>query len=256
VQHDLKVPDGIRTPPIGNSTFRPVTGTHAQISRNAVISAAMIDEHSFTREAITRSLQELCHFLEIMSFATCDECLGSTRKFDVILYHAHESVANHYNNDERLEWVKKLLPVAPVIMLSKVDSVNSIRAAFTMGVRGYIPTVSTTLELAIEIMFLVKCGGAFVPLSGLSSGRIEPGETPNPITKQQFTPRQMAVIELLKLGKSNKIIAYELEVSQSSVKFHVRNIMQKMNATNRTEVASRAHDLEVSGSSVRGVHAA
>jgi DNA-binding NarL/FixJ family response regulator len=239
---DLDVPDAISSPSIRNRPLRPATGNHAHCPRSTVIAAAMIDEHSLTREAITVSLQELCQFVQIMSFATCDECLGSATKFDVILYHAH-GLANRYNNDERLGWVKKLTAVAPVIMLSRVDSVNTIRAAFTWGVRGYIPTVSTTLNLAIEIIYLVTCGGEYVPLSGLSPGRVELEKPANPTAKQQFTPRQMAVIERLKLGKPNKIIAYELEVSESSVKAHIRNIMQKMNATNRTEVASRAHDL-------------
>jgi DNA-binding NarL/FixJ family response regulator len=242
VQHDFKVPDGVRTSPNGAGLLPPTTGTYVHFSRSAVISAAMIDEHSLTREAITRSLQELCRFVEIMSFATCDECLGSMKKFDVILYYVHDILENHYNNNERFGWVKKLTAVAPVIMLSKGDSGNMIRAAFTWGVRGYIPTVSTTLELAIEIMYLVKSGGEYVPSSGLSPGRIKPEKSANPTAKQQFTPRQMAVIERLKLGKPNKIIAYELGVSESSVKAHIRNIMQKMNATNRTEVASRAHD--------------
>jgi DNA-binding NarL/FixJ family response regulator len=242
VQRDLDVPVGVSTPPIRNRPLRPATGTYVHFPRSAVISAAMIDEHSLTREAITRSLQELCQFIEIMSFATCDECLGSTKKFDVILYHAH-GLANRYNSDERLGWVKKLMTVAPVIMLSRVDSVNTIRAAFTSGVRGYIPTARTTLGLAIEIIYLVTCGGEYVPLSGLSPGRINSEKPANPTAKEQFTPCQMAVIERLKLGKPNKIIAYELKVSESSVKAHIRNIMQKMNATNRTEVASRAHDL-------------
>jgi DNA-binding NarL/FixJ family response regulator len=43
------------------------------------------------------------------------------------------------------------------------------------------------------------------------------------------------------LGKTNKLIAYELKMSESSVKTHIRNIMKKMNAANRTEVVCRAH---------------
>jgi DNA-binding NarL/FixJ family response regulator len=49
--------------------------------------------------------------------------------------------------------------------------------------------------------------------------------------------RQAAVIEALRQGKPNKIIAYELEMRESTVKVHVRNIMKKLKARNRTEVA-------------------
>ena len=58
-----------------------------------------------------------------------------------------------------------------------------------------------------------------------------------------FTARQAAVVEALRRGKANKIIAYELKMRESTVKVHVRNIMKKLHATNRTEVAYLANRL-------------
>jgi DNA-binding NarL/FixJ family response regulator len=58
-----------------------------------------------------------------------------------------------------------------------------------------------------------------------------------------FTRRQVAVIDALRKGKANKIIAYELNMCESTVKVHVRNIMKKLNARNRTEVAYLANEL-------------
>ena len=52
-----------------------------------------------------------------------------------------------------------------------------------------------------------------------------------------FTHRQAAVIDALCSGKANKIIAHELSMQESTVKVHVRNIMRKLKAKNRTEVA-------------------
>jgi DNA-binding NarL/FixJ family response regulator len=212
--------------------------------RNSMISLAVIDEHSFTRESIARSLQELCNLLEIVSYATFDECLESAKNYDVILYHAHDSLANIKHNDERVCHLRELQSLGPTIILCDVDSVDSIQAAFDTGVRGYIPTVSTTLEMAIEIMFLINVGGTFVPPTGLAPGKNAPQGLRRPITTQSFTPRQSAVLDRLRVGKTNKIIAYELKMSESSVKAHIRNIMRKMNATNRTEVACRAHEFE------------
>src|SRR5437899_9987955 len=67
--------------------------------RNAVISIAVIDEHSFTRECIIKSLTELCNLLDLVAFAGCDDCLHGPRTHDLILYHAHESVATRDNNE-------------------------------------------------------------------------------------------------------------------------------------------------------------
>jgi DNA-binding NarL/FixJ family response regulator len=55
--------------------------------------------------------------------------------------------------------------------------------------------------------------------------------------KSMFTVRQLTVIESLRQGKSNKVIAYELNMCESTVKVHVRHIMKKLGAKNRTEVA-------------------
>ena len=51
-----------------------------------------------------------------------------------------------------------------------------------------------------------------------------------------FTPRQMQVLTCLRQGMSNKIIAYQLEMCESTVKVHIRHIMKKLRATNRTQV--------------------
>jgi DNA-binding NarL/FixJ family response regulator len=63
-----------------------------------------------------------------------------------------------------------------------------------------------------------------------------------------FTSRQMTVLFHLQRGNANKIIAHELGMSESTVKVHVRNIMRKMNATNRTQAVYKARQLWESGS--------
>ena len=228
----------------GGCQSQPTIGK--MVDRGATIAIAVVDEHFFTLECITRSLREICEPLEIDAFANCDECLSSVRPRDLILYHAHESVATH-ENDQCGGVIKRLLGIAPVIVLCDADGIESVLAAFEIGARGYIPTASTTLKLAVEIMHLVKAGGTFVPPSSLSARRISPQRTIRvATTTHQFTERQLAVLGGLKRGKTNKIIAHELKMSESTVKVHIRKIMKKLNATNRTEAVYRAHELEIS----------
>ncbi|MBV8797547.1 MAG: response regulator transcription factor, partial [Hyphomicrobiales bacterium] len=54
------------------------------------------------------------------------------------------------------------------------------------------------------------------------------------------TAREAAVIRAIQQGKPNKVIAYELNMCESTVKVHVRNLMKKMKAKNRTDLAMRA----------------
>jgi DNA-binding NarL/FixJ family response regulator len=58
-----------------------------------------------------------------------------------------------------------------------------------------------------------------------------------------FTARQSAVVEAVRHGKANKVIAYELNMRESTVKVHIRNIMRKLKARNRTEVAFLTNNL-------------
>ena len=52
-----------------------------------------------------------------------------------------------------------------------------------------------------------------------------------------FTQRQAEILDCLRRGMANKLIAYELDMCESTVKVHIRHIMKKLNATNRTQVA-------------------
>jgi DNA-binding NarL/FixJ family response regulator len=64
-------------------------------------------------------------------------------------------------------------------------------------------------------------------------------ETPELASQHEttFTPREIEVLHRLRQGLQNKIIAYELGMSESTVKVHLRNVMKKLNASNRTQVA-------------------
>ena len=216
--------------------------------RKAAISMGVIDEKSFTRECITRSLQALDDRLDIVSFATSDDCLQNMKSYDLILYYAHGAVAYWDNDSEKLLSLKRLLNTVPVIILSDIDCPDSLIQMFESGARGFIPTTNTTLPQIIEIIALVKVGGIFVPMSSLSLRRaMGQGATARPVSSGQFTPNELAVLDRLKLGKANKIIAHELGLSESTVKVHIGRIMKKLKVTNRTQVVCRAYALAVAG---------
>ena len=64
--------------------------------------------------------------------------------------------------------------------------------------------------------------------------------SPVPRPSGGVTAREAAVIRAIQQGKSNKVIAYELNMCESTVKVHVRNLMKKMKAKNRTDLAIKA----------------
>jgi DNA-binding NarL/FixJ family response regulator len=134
-----------------------------------------------------------------------------------------------------LSRVSELLPEIPVAVLSDYEDPESIREAFNLGVRGYIPTSLASL-VAVEAVRLVCVGGTFAPAAALLSQSDRPHSSAGEPLKA-FTQRQSQILDCLRRGMANKLIAYELNMCESTVKVHIRNIMKKLNATNRTQVA-------------------
>ena len=89
---------------------------------------------------------------------------------------------------------------------------------------------------------LISAGGTFVPANALRSTAAKPDDQPEGERQRRsdgrdLTPRELSVIDLLREGKPNKLIAARLDMQESTVKVHVRSILKKLNATNRTHAA-------------------
>ena len=136
--------------------------------------------------------------------------------------------------------------------------------ALDCGARGYIPAclgieaMLTAVRLSVEGALFMTPASVLAMRSTLDSqkepGAAETGDLAG-VVDGQFTSRQAAVADHLRRGKPNKLIAYELNMCESTVKVHIRNIMKKLRVTNRTEasyklnlVASQAErDLALGG---------
>jgi len=214
----------------------------------------VIDEKSLTRECITKCLQALDARLEITAFATCDDCFQHAENHDLVLYHVHENLNEWKSDKKELILFKKLLNTVPVIVLSDIEEFfYTVSEMFESGARGFVSTTNTTLEQIITIIELIKVGGVFVPPNSLSFQRSKGRDVmTRSAFNDQFTNSELAVLDRLKLGKANKIIAYELGLSESTVKVHIGRIMKKLKVTNRTQVVSRAYALTKSGSDSSG----
>ena len=138
-----------------------------------------------------------------------------------------------------LQFLESMAIETPVVIVSDIDDVNYVVRALKGGARGYIPT-SLSLNVAVEAVRLVEAGGTFVPVSSLAMDRNKQQSIAR--TGDRLTERQMMVVEALCQGMANKQIAYELGMSEHTVKVHLRHIMRKLRARNRTEVAVLTKD--------------
>jgi DNA-binding NarL/FixJ family response regulator len=207
------------------------------------LTIGLIDFYRLTQECLTTVFDDLHSEIVTVSFTTVKHCLDGARSdLDLILYHLHGSEAGEATIMQSVTAVCQAFPATPVIVFSDADSMEQskiMRSAMKCGARGFVPTQTATLSITVAAIRLVQAGGTFVPADLLLAPRTDRV----PPEQNRLTSRQGAVLNHLQQGKANKIIAYELGMSESTVKVHVRNIMHKMGATNRTQAAYNARRL-------------
>lgn len=205
----------------------------------------IIDIHLLSRECLARVLNHE-RGAAVECFSTLDEwqANGPFRHPSlVVLCQSGRSKVDALNEVERLSQLAAQIGNCPAVILSDNEDPDIIVQMLGKNVRGYVPT-SLSINIAIHAMDLARAGGVFVPASSLvAAHHTHPTSATAPKSNGLFTARQAAVVEALRRGKANKIIAYELKMRESTVKVHVRNIMKKLHATNRTEVAFMANRL-------------
>lgn len=214
----------------------------------AAMTIALIDCYRFSQECLKKAFESIHPRLSIVPFITVQECVGEARgDLDLIIYYSHASDVSEAGTVHNVSAVRQAFPSVPLIVLSDAEDAQqpkTIRSALKSGAHGFIPTRTTGIPIALAAIRFVKAGGTFAPLDLLLTNR--PDRTtamPDAARQSRLTSRQMAVLSHLQQGKANKIIAYELGMSESTVKVHVRNIMRKMGATNRTQAAYKAQKL-------------
>jgi DNA-binding NarL/FixJ family response regulator len=215
------------------------------------ISIALIDPKPLTRRSIAEMLAKALPDYVTLTAASCEELLELRSRLTgsphlIIVYIRSAGVTDSLVQ-EALELVRVRLPDARVIVLSDRDDVQNINEALTCGVRGYIPT-SVEAEVAIAALRLIKAGGTYIPAHEQRSATGKPdigveGARRGLPAELDLTPRELSVLDLLREGKPNKLIAAGLNMEESTVKVHVRNILKKLRAANRTEAASVANRL-------------
>lgn len=217
-------------------------GSYSPPASKIGLNVAIIDRNSLFGECLCAGLQAADRnvtFTLYDSVATwlsgclppCEDplliCLDS-KEFDLLM-------KNENDNINRL--LKAGLPTR-FILLSSQDNSSYALKALQVGASAYI---STNMHLAVvsQILHLVHAGGTFVPASSLQQLSTQPsGEaSASPADLSGLSPRQILVAKALRKGTPNKMIAYDLNMCESTVKVHVRHIMKKLKARNRTQVA-------------------
>jgi DNA-binding NarL/FixJ family response regulator len=226
-----------------------------------LLSVGLIDPKALTRQSIAETLAKALPEYVTIAVSSCEELLemrSKPRSWVLIIIHIRSAQLRDVWIQNTIEFVRQHLAGTPVALLSGRDDVENVLEALTCGVRGFIST-SLEAELAIAAFRLIGAGGTFIPTDALhaATAKIDTGsdyERPSLPEELELTLRELSVIDLMCEGKPNKVIAGKLDLQESTVKVHVRNILRKLNAANRTQaafVANRLRGYQAEGNSAR-----
>jgi DNA-binding NarL/FixJ family response regulator len=213
-----------------------------------VTTVGIIAENALLRTALTRSVESLATEFAVSAYETVeqwgqDPAHSSAR---IVLLCATGQKATEAVIHQGLNAIREAGADQRVIIISDIEHPSMMIAALEGGAKGYVP-MSLDLEIAIGAIKLVNVGGTFMPASGLllsrSTHQVQAEVTGNDRAADVFTQRQLTVLESLRQGTPNKLIAYKLNMSEGTVKVHVRNMMRRLQARNRTELVCRTNAL-------------
>jgi DNA-binding NarL/FixJ family response regulator len=211
---------------------------------NQNLNIALIDDRLLLRDAFAKCLETAHEGFSIMCFSSVAEWQNSAKIGPdialVLLCRSTRKIAESRDEIKAISAEK-----IPIILVSDEEDVNAMRDIIALGARGFIPE-RVELQLAVAAIYLVHTGGVYLPETILQSppaAASDENNTGGSQLQKLFTERQAAVVEALRKGKPNKVIAYELNMRESTVKVHIRNVMAKLKAKNRTEVAFIANTL-------------
>jgi DNA-binding NarL/FixJ family response regulator len=179
------------------------------------IGMALIDPKPLTRQSIRDVLTEAFTESALVAVSTCEELLEMDEerigKLNlVVVYIRNEGLTTPWVLST-LELLRVRLPEASTAVLADRNDVAEVNRALTHGVRGYIPT-SVEWEVAVAALGLISAGGIFVPADAFRSTAAKlddqpEGERQRRSDGRDLTPRELSVIDLLREGKPNKLIA-------------------------------------------------
>lgn len=209
--------------------------------------ALIADDHPLFRSALRQVIESLFGEYEIFEASTLDEAReviasNADVDLDMILLDLQMPGSVGFSG---LVTLRNAAPEVPIVVVSAATSTDTMRNSITYGAAGFIPKSFSSDQIG-EGMRCVMSGEVYLP-----SVTLEPDILAGAAAKLRdriaaLTQGELRVFELLAHGKSNKIIAYELGIKESTVKAHITVILRKIGVYSRTQAVIAARELNIS----------
>jgi DNA-binding NarL/FixJ family response regulator len=197
---------------------------------------AIIDRSELRRDCLKLALSQQARRWRVTDVETTSDLMSLLRhgtRFSVILLGAATS------------WQVDLVDLAmlaaaagetPILVIAECDDAERARMILRGGAKGFVP-MSHGLKVLVAALERLRTGGTFVPLVLSEAEQGRDGDDREHSPRRVLTRRQRDVLALISEGRSNKLIADALGMSESTVKAHVKQIIRRLNVVNRTQAA-------------------
>lgn len=197
------------------------------------------DDHPLFREALVSAVRKArpdASVVECSSFAEADAALNSGA-VDLMLLDLKLSDVEGMTG---LNLVRANHPAVPVVVVSASEEPHTVRHAMAVGASGFIPK-SASLETMVEAISQILEGETWAPDVGEAEG--EEADLQSRIAS--LTPSQLRILEGLKAGRLNKQIAYDLGVTEATIKAHLTSVFRKLGVQNRTQAVILSQQIDL-----------
>ena len=208
------------------------------------------DDHPLFREALIHAIGncvEEAAIIEADSLDTLQEVVQANPEADLLLLDLNMPGVSGFS---ALAYIRNNHASLPTVIVSAMDDPAVIRRSIQHGASGFIPKSSAiaTLEEGIRA---VLDGEVWIPDGiDLQDDRLDSEEAGIAAALSSLTPHQFRVLMMLGEGLLNKQIAYQLSVSEATIKAHVTAILRKMNVNNRTQAVLAVQQLRINAPSL------
>lgn len=202
------------------------------------------DDHPLFRsalqQALTMGLGVGVRLVEVASIAELEARLAEKTDWDLVLLDLNMPGAYGFSG---LVLLRGQYPQIPVVMISAQEDAAVVVRSREFGASGFIPK-SSSLEMIQQAVRQVLDGEVWWPPQSEESISLTAEAKAASAGLASLTPQQFRVLTMVCEGLLNKQIAYELSVSEATVKAHVTAIFRKLNVRTRTQAALLLQQLE------------
>jgi DNA-binding NarL/FixJ family response regulator len=203
------------------------------------------DDHPLFREAMIQAVRNCIDgaaIVEAESLETLQRAVEANPEADLLLLDLNMPGVKGFS---ALAWIRSAFASLPTVIVSAADEPAIVRRAISHGASGFIPKSSPISCIESAITAVLE-GEVWLPEGvGLDNDALGGEEADIAAALATLTPHQFRVLLMLAEGLMNKQIAYELGVSEATIKAHVTAILRKLKVTNRTQAVLAMQKLTI-----------